>query len=64
MDGTPKLEPLLAEPRSYCRAIAAEYEDHAIPGARGGELSRPRFPKLDRPVQRHAFVFAGEELLD
>ena len=39
MDGTPELEPLLAEQRSYYRAIAAEYEDHAIPGAWGGELS-------------------------
>lgn len=39
MDGTPELGALLAEQRSYYRAIAAEYQDHAIPGAWGGELS-------------------------
>ena len=38
MDGTSQLERLLAEQRSYYRAIADEYEEHAIPGARGGEL--------------------------
>jgi SAM-dependent methyltransferase len=38
MDGTSQLELLLAEQRSYYRAIADEYEEHAIPGARGGEL--------------------------
>jgi SAM-dependent methyltransferase len=38
MDGTTKLERLLAEQRSYYRAIAGEYEEHAIPGAWGGEL--------------------------
>jgi demethylmenaquinone methyltransferase/2-methoxy-6-polyprenyl-1,4-benzoquinol methylase len=29
---------LLAEQRRYYAAIAPEYEDHAIPGAWGGEL--------------------------
>jgi 2-polyprenyl-3-methyl-5-hydroxy-6-metoxy-1,4-benzoquinol methylase len=33
------LDPLLAEQVAYYRAIAGEYEEHAIPGAWGGELS-------------------------
>jgi SAM-dependent methyltransferase len=32
------LDALLAEQRSYYGAVAPEYEDHAIPGAWGGEL--------------------------
>ncbi len=38
MDAASRLESVLAEQRSYYRAIADEYEDHAIPGACGGEL--------------------------
>lgn len=37
-DRPPEGEPLLAEQRSYYRAVASDYEDHAIPGAWGGEL--------------------------
>ena len=33
-----ELEPLLVEQLAYYRAIAAEYEDHAIPGPGGDEL--------------------------
>jgi SAM-dependent methyltransferase len=33
-----ELEPLLAEQVAYYRAIAAEYEDHVIPGPGGSEL--------------------------
>lgn len=33
-----QLEPLLAEQVAYYRAIAAEYEDHGIPGPGGDEL--------------------------
>jgi SAM-dependent methyltransferase len=33
------LDPLLAEQVAYYRAIAGEYEEHAIPGAWGGELA-------------------------
>ena len=35
----PSSERLLAEQVGYYRAIAPEYEQHAIPGARGGELA-------------------------
>ena len=35
MDGPPELERLVAEQRGYYRAIAADYEDYAIPGAWG-----------------------------
>lgn len=39
MDGPPELEPPVAEQRGYHRAIAADYEDYAIPGAWGDEVS-------------------------
>jgi ubiquinone/menaquinone biosynthesis C-methylase UbiE len=39
MDGASDLKPVLAEQLGYYRAIAPEYEAHAIPGAWGGELS-------------------------
>ena len=38
MADPPGLEPLLAEQRDYYRAVASEYEEHAIAGAWGGEL--------------------------
>ncbi len=37
MSAHDELDPLLAEQIAYYRAVAAEYSDHAIQGARGGD---------------------------
>lgn len=46
-DGSDELEHLLDEQAAYCRALAAEYEDHALPW-RVGMSCRPHVMRFGR----------------